>query len=165
MILNEVEKELLRQRILSVVDKIPDGCWVFKKTKLRLGPERRSRYASFFFNGRVKLAHHWSIIAFDRAFPKSGQVVDHTCGNRYCVNIEHLENVSQKENARRYFHQRQKCIKGHGLSGENLKTYSNKPNLRICKICQNINQKTSDRNKLFRNRLKKSLSIIHKHNL
>jgi len=72
----------------------------------------------------------------------AGLVIDHLCRNRSCVNVEHLEAVTQKENCRRGIagevttnRQQSKthCPAGHPYSGENL--YVTKAGSRTCKIC------------------------------
>lgn len=50
--------------------------------------------------GKQRLAHR---IAYERVYGPipDGKVIDHTCGQRACVNPEHLEPVSQAVNIRR----------------------------------------------------------------
>jgi hypothetical protein len=67
--------------------------------------------------------------------------IDHLCRNRRCVNPEHLEAVTHRENMVRgdTFAARNAakthCSKGHPLSGENL--VNQKRGDRVCRICAN----------------------------
>lgn len=66
-----------------------------------------------------------------------GLVIDHLCRVRHCVNPEHLEPVTRKENLRRgRNHNRDKthCLKGHPFDEEN--TYQRSSGRRGCRACQ-----------------------------
>ena len=55
-------------------------------------------YGRFWLNGRLELPHR---IAYENAFgpiPK-GNLVDHTCHNKECVNPSHLRTATTKQNA------------------------------------------------------------------
>jgi hypothetical protein len=56
---------------------------------------------------------------------------DHLCRVRHCVNPEHLEAVTAKENIRRSI----SCTKTHCKNGH-LYSYVNKHGYRICRQCQ-----------------------------
>lgn len=78
----------------------------------------------------------------------SGMVLDHLCRNRSCVNPEHLEIVSHRENILRgegitaQNAKKTQCLRGHPFSGENLRTQfrKGKPE-RVCKACQHLLKK------------------------
>lgn len=64
-------------------------CWTWT------GPMHPDGYGC---HGR-RQAHRW---AFLQSFePTPGLVLDHLCGNRDCVNVAHLEEVTHLENVRR----------------------------------------------------------------
>lgn len=72
-----------------------------------------------------KYAHRW-FYEYHRGEIPEGLHLDHLCRNTLCVNHEHLEAVTPKENLLRGVGfsginaRKTHCIKGHELSGENL---------------------------------------------
>lgn len=76
-----------------------------------------------------------------------GLELDHLCFNPSCVNPDHLEAVTHKENLRRrrpfkYNNQqtvKTSCPKGHPYAGSNL--YIRPEGWRMCKICGREAQK------------------------
>ncbi len=93
-------------------------------------------------NGSCNIgAHKWSYLMFtiDKPLLKKGQVIDHLCRNRKCVNPDHLEAVSCKENLLRGYGicaqnaRRTHCKYGHEFTPEN--TQLNKFKGRVCKQC------------------------------
>lgn len=114
-------------------------CWLWKAAIGSHG------YGVFMLckNGKqnLVLAHRTSYVLAKGAIPR-GKQIDHLCRNRRCVNPQHLEPVTNKENARRGdcgkitgARQRAKthCPYGHPYSGENLSLRKN--GSRGCKTC------------------------------
>lgn len=98
---------------------------------------RKSGYGVKIQNYKRLAAHRWAWEQVNGPIPE-GFVIDHTCHNeavqdgkckggvtcphRACVNVEHLELVTQSENVRRGAHAieaRQTCPKGHSYSDPN----------------------------------------------
>jgi len=80
---------LNKQRLLAFVRNDPEsGCWVWR------GQVSNSGYGRMMFlneNGRtMESAHRASYITFVSKLP-DGVLVRQTCGNRLCINPEHLE--------------------------------------------------------------------------
>lgn len=82
-------------------------------------------------------AHRAAYVLFKGPIP-DGLTIDHLCRRRNCVNPEHLECVSSKENTLRGFGpgainaRKDECIRGHTFTEEN--TLSQKGG-RLCKTC------------------------------
>lgn len=119
-----------------IVDE--NGCWIWqgatlpngygwKRTGQKTGPVHRAYYE-----------HYVGPI------PK-GLTIDHLCEVKLCVNPEHLEPVTSRENNLRSPNtlagknvRKTHCINGHPLFGENLATRTSKDGHvhRVCKKCR-----------------------------
>jgi hypothetical protein len=61
-----------------------------------------------------------------------GNDVHHTCGNKSCVNPEHLQVIDRTEHLR--LHKNEFCKRGHPMVEGNLYTYGDKRRCRQCVI-------------------------------
>ena len=114
-----------------------NGCWVW------LGGKSNG-YAYFWFKDKNVKAQRFSYALFMGDLPDLP--LDHLCRNRACVNPEHLEPVSTKENVLRGIGITSKnfkktyCKNGHAFSQKN--TYFRPTGGRSCIIClKNTKQK------------------------
>lgn len=111
----------------------PSGCWTWIAARNHYG------YGQFWKDGKPQYAHRVSYEHHKGPIPDGFQV-DHLCRVRNCVNPEHLEVVTQRENNRRSGSPSAKnmlkthCYKGHPLDGENL--YVDPKGQRYCRVCR-----------------------------
>ncbi|MEO7020906.1 MAG: HNH endonuclease signature motif containing protein [Ktedonobacteraceae bacterium] len=103
--------------------KTEGGCWFWQ------GKLSTHGYGQFKIDGQVRQVHRWSYEAFKSPIPE-GLILHHRCENRCCVNPDHLEPVTVKEN-NAYTNQR--CRQGHSFTTEN--TIVTKTGVRICRFC------------------------------
>lgn len=113
----------------------PDtGCWIW------IGPPDSHGY------GYVKMPDDYRKPAHRHVYETlvgpvdDGLVLDHLCRNRICVNPEHLEPVTHRENVLRGVGASARnaakthCVHGHPYTPEN--TYINFRGSRECRICR-----------------------------
>lgn len=126
-----------RPKVGVAADKVIDGielkntCWEWNKS-LRRG------YGRIKQDGKMLGAHR---VVYEHLVGKipNGMILDHVCRNRSCVNPQHLEIVSNKENILRgngptaLNAKKKNCNKGHPLNGVNLVVRYSK---RYCKECE-----------------------------
>lgn len=126
-------------------------CWVW------LGAANNSGYGGFKYHGFSTTAHRFSYIKIHGEIDSS-LVVDHMCRVRICVNPNHLQAVTQKQNLstaiglgekgmvhlrelNKIRQARTHCPKGHEFTEDNtyweLRKYGGKS--RHCKACRNAN--------------------------
>jgi len=117
---------------------VTSNCWNWKAGKGAQG--YGSLRVTDKYSTMIK-AHRMSYEFFVGKIPKD-KVIDHLCRNRSCVNPEHLEVVSSRENTLRGETLASKeakqtsCIRGHELKGNNLAFRTD--GKRACKTC-NVN--------------------------
>lgn len=119
------------------------GCWVWKTGTV-------NGYGSFHYkNGQY--AHRFSYEFFTGNKIPSDREIDHICRNKLCVNPEHLEVVTHRENVLRgpvpHLHEiypglaekRRKlfCKRGHPRTGKNIRLYKDRHGKiwRYCRPC------------------------------
>ena len=125
----------LYQRFWAKVNKT-DTCWLWTASTI-------GGYGAIYAGerlGKNLLAHRVAYEMLVGPIPE-GLYLDHLCRVTLCVNPNHLEPVTQRENVLRgesFMAKRARqteCLLGHPLSGANLYTYPN--GNRRCKICRN----------------------------
>lgn len=133
---------------LHFMEKIaPDpnsGCWLWTAHVSEQG------YARMMVDRRAKSAHRFSYEQFVGPIP-SGLTIDHRCRVRCCVNPNHLEAVSFRENIDRAIATRTHCKRGHPYTPENV--ISTPKINRVCRQCTLVSTRRAK--KAYRQRHKK----------
>ena len=125
----------LYQRFWAKVNKT-DTCWLWTACTTN----GYGRIGSGEGPGKMLLAHRAAYEMIVGPIPE-GLDLDHLCRVTLCVNPNHLEPVTHRENVLRGESpvakraRQTECLRGHPLSGANLYTYPN--GNRRCKICRN----------------------------
>ena len=115
------------------------GCWIWT------GKVDNTGYGSFGMrdNGksRTRSAHKIVYEVFVGKVP-DGMQLDHLCRTPLCVNPEHLEVVTPRENTMRsnglaaVNARKTHCKWGHEFTADNTYVPAKRPNRRYCKICR-----------------------------
>lgn len=113
-------------RFWTKVAKSEDGCWLWTASIKETG------YGQFRLDGRAQYAHRIAYELCVGPIP-DGLQLDHLCRVRHCVNPDHLEPVTQAENAARgSWAMKTHCPRGHEYTPENVYFNSGR---RYCCTC------------------------------
>lgn len=131
--------------------KVVNGCWEWQKSLSRSG------YGVFWYDNHNMVAHRISYSLYKGPIPE-GLPLDHICANKKCVNPDHLEVVTFKENTSRMHNRKRSdthCANGHAFA--EVGTYERTRNgrkVKTCNKCTEISRlKYRSANKIVKTRL------------
>ena len=126
------------EAILNKIEKT-ETCWNW------LGELNEKGYGRVVFCGKKRSAHRFLYELLKKKV-SLGLEIDHLCRNRKCVNPNHLEEVTHKENMKRAWAVRIKdtpnCPKGHPYDKNNLYMIVERKTgktWRSCRECRKLN--------------------------
>lgn len=129
--------EQVKEKLLRKIERRPDGCWIYLGATNDIGYPTWRPYTT----SKTQYVHRCSYEIFHGPIP-DGAEVDHICHVRNCVNPDHLQALSHRENLMRSPNQpaaknarKTHCIRGHELTPEN--TYE-QPRGRGCVECRRM---------------------------
>lgn len=129
------EHRPVADRFWEKVQVDSSGCWNWIGCRMDSG----RTYGQLKVNRRLIYAHRFSYELHKGPIP-DGLFLDHLCRTPSCVNPDHLEPVTNRENCLRgecptvLIHRSGKCRRGHEMSGENV-GYSRDGAHRRCRTC------------------------------
>ncbi len=126
----------LEQRFWAKVRKT-DHCWEW------MGSKDTTGYGRIHANGRQRPAHRVSYEMHVGPIP-DGLEIDHLCNNRGCVNPEHLDVVTRRQNILRSSHAgKMFCPSGHLMDERNTAYWGKKRVGRFCRECDRQKRRKS----------------------
>ena len=129
-----------RVKILARYTPVPEsGCWIWDLSLNSCG------YGVLYVGDKQIRAHRYFYEHLRGQIPE-GFVIDHLCKVRCCVNPDHMEIVTFRENVLRgespsaNYARREHCKHGHLLVGDNVYINQRYPNRRQCRTCNRDRQ-------------------------
>jgi len=130
-------RKSITERFWAKVDKSGE-CWIW--TGATAGPGYGRMYCGQ--GGRRNEYAHRLVLEFAGIVISDGLTVDHLCRNTLCVNPDHLDVVTHRENVLRSQNpasmnaKKTHCLRGHAFNEENTyRAPGNHGRTRKCKAC------------------------------
>lgn len=120
----------IEKRLAKLIKKT-DSCWLWQ------GALSYKGYGAFEVKGVVYKAHRFVYEWYVGPIP-DGLQLDHLCFVKHCVNPDHLEPVTNRENQIRYKRTITSCPQGHPYDDRNTRIYQGR---RWCRECDRIRSK------------------------
>lgn len=120
------------------------GCWLWTASITKSGYGVFTHHAGLGKRGygKQQRAHRLAWELYRGPFPE-GLQVDHLCRVRHCVNPDHLEPVTARENQLRsnsvsgHFAKQTHCVNGHEFTDANTYRHGPDKRWRMCRACVN----------------------------
>lgn len=121
---------------------LPDTFWSKARTTdciVWTGAQNNKGYGCFAIEGKSQLAHRLVWEEEHGPIPE-GMTIDHLCRVHSCINLDHLEVVTQTENRRRRSESSGyvpggQCARGHELTEDNIYRRKNRAGFE-CRECR-----------------------------
>ena len=135
----------VESRLEKLSESQPDGCVLWA------GSVTNEGYGQMTFARKGYKTERLSVhrVAYELAKGRipDGMVIDHLCRNRRCINVSHLEVVTQRENVMRspiamgaLNAAKTHCAQGHEYTPENTYIFRSGPprttTMRVCRTCR-----------------------------
>jgi predicted RNA-binding Zn-ribbon protein involved in translation (DUF1610 family) len=133
------QREYAQRRFLTLTARNENGCLIWQG-----GSRTKDGYGMFSVGRDNNLAHRAAYELFVGPIP-DGLVIDHLCSVRDCVEVQHLEPVTQWENNARSQSisainlRKTHCDQGHEFTPANTRTTTKGRN---CRACDAVRYKT-----------------------
>lgn len=136
-----------KERILAHIGVDENGCWLWQANKDTKGYGQMTIGSRTDGSRRNAMAYRVAYEVFKGEIP-AGLHLDHLCRVHACVNPNHLEPVTPKENNHRgnpawkQAKAKTHCLRGHELSGKDVYTYTSSQGTmrRKCAVCHRTAQ-------------------------
>lgn len=126
----------MHEKLEARIERDPNsGCWLWS------GNIKKSGYGYVWLSATKRACAHRYVYELHRGPVPDGLQLDHLCRTRCCVNPNHLEPVTARENARRgetgnHLRSRTHCPQGHPY--DDVNTRYTMVGSRMCRECVRI---------------------------
>lgn len=136
MYLTEAEARRFQSKYVAA----ENGCWLWQ------GPLDKDGYGTFYLRRRTRRAHRVGWFSTHGPVP-NGQVIDHFCQNRHCVNPAHLRAITAEANSLENSRSipalnraKTHCPKDHPYDRAYITKRTGRP-VRYCSVCEREKRK------------------------
>ncbi len=146
---------LIRERIEENYTVTPGGCWEWDLTRTEFGYGKITLKQKKFNKSLIAHRLYYQLVV---DYIPDNLVLGHKCDNPPCINPDHMEVTTQRENNAKGIGvtadnlRKTACDNGHKFTQENTGRYKN--GWRYCRTCSRLRSKASHRKRTLRNNAK-----------